>query len=244
MDRVGVQRDGRYILRADEAASLLNLPSDLSSLSPDQFQQRLREASQRATQLFGPRYARAAFEAAIHFRRLSGERLQEGQSFRDLLERESQARRAALDREQALWSGAPQPGTPGATMLGPEGWLETTPGGWITSPSSRPVQSPLGGLQGPLTYTPGFAFQQPQGIEAPIPGVPGTGQVRPLQPPSPMQPGRTTPITPAPSAGRWPRPSQADIDILVANPRAVQADFDATFGAGAAASYLQIYGRR
>jgi hypothetical protein len=102
MARVGIPIASQRILRSDEAAALLGLPTNLSGVSRDELEAALRRAARRADELFGPRYARTAFESALRFRELNEERrrIAESAAF-DL----PQGRRItdALDREEALW---------------------------------------------------------------------------------------------------------------------------------------------
>jgi hypothetical protein len=218
MTRVGIPEGDRYILRGDEAAQILRLPADLARLSANEFTQHLRTAADRATELFGPRYARAAFDAALHFRRLSGERLQDAQGVSGTLGR----RLAALDREEALWSiGAPPVGfssqfgqpLPGAMPMGP-------PSDGLAPMSGIPGYGPVSGLPGP----------------APTPGARPSGAPLPVSPPP-----RATGV-PGVSQQAWPRPTPEMISRLARLP-AMQEEFDRTFGPGTAAHYLNLLGQ-
>lgn len=251
MARVGIAEGDRHILRADEAARLLNLPTNLTGMTPDQFNRRLREAADRATELFGSRYARAAFDAALHFRRLTGERLRAGTAASEDMTRRLQA----LSREEALW--------------GSGGF------GTITSPTtvdrSPTVTGTFGGVSGGTpdpgggyTILPGQALPGHVALTAPpglfessqMTGIPGWGQVpshsvqggpSPTQQPLPLRPsapisgatgGTRATGVPGVSAQAWPRPSREDVALLLQNPQRRQAEFDSTFGPGTAALYL------
>lgn len=222
MARVGVLEHDRRLLRADEAAVLLGMPARASDMGEDEFQRRLREAADRAVQLFGPQYARAAFNDAWHFRRLTGQSRADavsiGQSLPggfgegmtpDELGRLMTLRRGGdqLSREEALWRyGAP----------------------------SMPVGTPFGPLMGvtaPPTQPPGWFGSSP-GPQVPPPLAPSAS--------SPSAPSARATGVPGVSAQAWPRPSPEDIQDLVADPRTFQHRFDSEFGPGSAARYLQM----
>jgi hypothetical protein len=222
MARVGIPEGDRYIIRADEAAQILRLPVDLTRLTASEFTQHLRAATDRATELFGPRYARAAFDAALHFRRLSGERLEGAQGASLILGR----RLAALDREEALWStGAP-----------PVGSIFSSQFGMPMGPPSDGI-GPMAGISG----VPGFSMPSSiQGIPTPAP-TPAPGTL-PSGPPLPVSPQPRATGVPGVSQQAWPRPSPEMVSRLARLP-AMQEEFDRTFGPGTAAHYLSLLGQ-
>jgi hypothetical protein len=173
MARVGIPEGDRYILRADEAAQILRLPTDLTRLSGTEFSRHLREAADRATEIFGPRYARAAFDAALHFRRLSGERLQDAQSASGRLG----SRLAALDREEALWSTGAAP-----VGVGSAGFVMAPPTDGLPPMSGIPGFGPVSGLPSPAPGTvpssPPMSVT-PQSRPTGVPGVSAQAWPRP-----------------------------------------------------------------
>jgi hypothetical protein len=211
MARVGIQTDSRHILTQAEAASILDLPTNLSGMDADTFSRRLREASRRATQLFGPRYARAAFDAAVHFRRITGDdRRREVTSTVDDLNAARRRGLAALDREEALWgTGVPPVG--GGVGFGGVG--------------SPPPPGAVG--LGTAMHLPGVG---------PLRGLGMTDET----PVAPLILGTRVPpnVSLSPPSGA-PRPTPEQIAELAANPRTRQSTFDRIFGPGAAAYYLQ-----
>ncbi len=240
--RVGIPEGDRYVIRADEAAQILRLPADISRLSSDELNQHLRAAADRATEIFGPRYARAAFDAAVHFRRLSGRNREDAQS-----ESGSMGRRlAALDREEALWrTGAPPLGfgspfeqsMPGDTTF----FGGSRPGNFTISPGQAlpgalPAGLPSGlpGSVGAMSGIPGFG--PVSGAPAPAPGT------MPSAPPMSVTPqSRATGVLGV-SQQAWPRPTPEMITRLSRLP-AMQEEFDRTFGPGTAAHYLSLLGQ-
>lgn len=239
MARVGIPEGDRYVLRGDEAARILSLPADLTRLSSTEFGRHLRAATDRATELFGPRYARAAFNAALHFRRLSGQNLLDAQGESRTLGN----RLAVLDREEALWStGAPPVGF-GSPFEQP------MPGGATFFGGSRPSDftiSPDQALPGALpTGMPSWA---PDSVGA-MSGIPGYGPVSgspapapgtlPAGPPLPVSPQPRATGVPGVSQQAWPRPTPEMISRLARLP-AMQEEFDRTFGPGTAAHYLSL----
>lgn len=237
MARVGIPDGDRYVLRADEAAQILRLPADLTRLSQQDFARHLREGADRATAIFGPAYARAAFDAALHFRRLSGRNLEDAQGESGRLG----GRLAALDREESLWRT-------GAAPVGVSPFAWPVPGNTTMFGGVRPSEftiSPDQALPGAMALAP-----PPGTVDRSMFGLPGVGPI-PTVPTSPTAPPTAfPPVTPQSrgtgvpgvSAQAWPRPTPEMISRLARLP-AMQEEFDRTFGPGSAAHYLSLLGQ-
>jgi hypothetical protein len=210
MARVGVSEADRRILRSDEAALLLGRTA---GMPPADLQRALRRAADRAEELFGRRYARAAYLDALQFAGMRGDALDRARGSAPA-EASRRMAIARLDQEEALWrTGMPRGdasqfpgafgGVPGMSTprIGPE---PPAPRGWF---ESAPVPPPPMGWQ---------QWQQSAG------GVPQT---------------RAT-GAPGVTAQTWPKPTPEDIQDLASDPRTFQQRFDAEFGPGAAAQYL------
>jgi hypothetical protein len=246
MARVGIAEGDRRILRTDEARALLGLPASLTGMDSTRYTQLLREAADRATTLFGPRYARLAFTTALGFRTgLSPDQREAGQSAAGLLPGGNQdaltpadlsrlASMSRLSQEEALW----RYGTPGRVAPGTG---EFGVGSVMGLPGAPPVPPP--GSGGPLAP---FSSPSPFGPGA-FGSIMGQGQPNPLGDPSgrasgmpgtmPSVPGVS--VAPTGSPGQFGRPTQEDIGALLEAPLRRQEAFDRRFGPGSAAMYLR-----
>jgi hypothetical protein len=230
MARVGIPEDGRRFLSSAEARELLGLPSSLTGMDPTRYERHLREAADRAMTLFGPRYARRAFETALGFRTqlsreqrdaaagIGGDLPGGGREAMTPAESSRLSRMAELSREEALWRyGSPSIPLPGVGEGLPFGPLmgitapPAPPSGWFGSgpaPDVPPSLAPSAGVMGGM----------PRGM-ASVPGV----SVAPT----------------GVGAAQFGRPTQEDIGALLESPLSRQAAFDRRFGPGSAAMYLR-----
>jgi hypothetical protein len=229
--RVGIPETERRALSSAEARELLGLPQSITGMTADRYTRTLREAADRAEQLFGPRYARLAFETALGFRQQSQDQREVGASVarglpgggRDALTPAELSRLAslrALSAEEAMWRyGTPSYPLPSAGEGLPFGPVMGIPGapapqapGWFSSaPSAPPVPPSLAPSAGARA-----------GMPANMPSVPG--------------------VSVAPTGGgpaQFGRPSQEDVSALLESPLRRQEAFDRRFGPGSAAMYLR-----
>ena len=239
MARVRIPEHEQRFLSSAEARELLGLPTSLTGIDPSRYDQLLRQAADRAATMFGPRYARRAFETALSFQQMNPDQRREAQGVsgslpgggRDALtpaESARLAREMQLSREEAMW----RYGTPSIPLPGVG---EGLPFG------------PLMGITAPPTPRPGWFGS------APTPDVPsvssGVSEWPMVLPPSlqgsPMSPPPSIPprVEGTSASGvnlqGWPRPSPDLIARLARAPH-MQAEFDRTFGPGAAAHYLTL----
>jgi hypothetical protein len=230
MARVGIPEGERRFLSSAEARELLGLPSDLKGMDPTRYERHLREAADRAMTLFGPRYARRAFETAFGFRQLSREQRDSASSIGGDLPgsgREAMtpadlsrlSRMAELSREEALW----RYGSPSISLPGVGEGLPFGPLMGIAAPPSAPSPGWFGSAPSPdvppsLAPSAGVMGGMPRGM-ASVPGV----SVAPT----------------GVGAAQFGRPTQEDISGLLESPLNRQAAFDRRFGPGSAAMYLR-----
>ena len=229
--RVGIPETERRALSSAEARELLGLPQSITGMTADRYTRTLREAADRAEQLFGPRYARLAFETALGFRQQSQDQREVGASVaralpggsRDALTPAELSRLAslrALSAEEAMWRyGPPSYPLPSAGEGLPFGPVMGIPGapapqapGWFSSaPPAPPVPPSLAPSAGARA-----------GMPANMPSVPGVS------------------VAPTGSGpAQFGRPSQEDVSALLESPLRRQEAFDRRFGPGSAAMYLR-----
>lgn len=231
MARVRIPEAERRALSSDEARELLGLPSSTTGMTTDRYARTLREAADKAEQLFGPRYARLAFETALGFRQQNQDQRSTGEFIasqlpgggRDALTPADLSRLQSLSdltREEAMWRygtpSYPLPSVGEGLPFGPLMGIPAPPappsGGWFSSaPSAPPVPPSLAPSAGAVG-----------GMPTNMPSVPGVS---------------VAPTGAGPA--QFGRPSQEDVAALLESPLRRQEAFDRRFGPGSAAMYLQ-----
>jgi hypothetical protein len=257
MARVGIPEGERRALSAAEARELLGLPSSTTGMTSDRYSRTLREAADRAEHLFGPRYARLAFETALGFRQQNQDQRSIGESIssqlpgggRDSLSMSDLRNLSALrdlTMEESLWRyGSPSyplpdvgEGLPFGPLMGIQappappssGWFGSTP-----SPQVPPAPMPPSGL--PPGGWRQWAEQQVGVVGPTLPA--GSAGARGGMPANmPSVPGVSVAPTGAGPA-QFGRPSQDDVSALLESPLRRQEAFDRRFGPGSAAMYLR-----
>jgi hypothetical protein len=244
--RVEVNENDRRILLPEEMAALLNLPQRPQELSPEELDRRLRGAADRAMTLFGPAYARAAFLEAWRSRGLNQQQRDLASSLVESMPIFGHMSPGDIERLRGLPSGDPllrlsreeamwRYGTP-STPFGPDL-------GFLTPPAPPPRRWWQG--SGPpdpgAPYVGADTWAQSPSLQFWLPGVDAASppQMQFGTPGAVTAPSARATGAPGVTAQAWPRPEPEDIQDLLADPATFQQRFDAEFGPGAAARYLQ-----